>query len=289
MVSPGKKFLYFAFRQLRRLPKEWQPHYRYELINQVNNHRDPHNEVVPYLADKPEFWTLNYLRHGYHGVKWVLSRFGLDCPPLPQEFASVHNTIFTNETSQGIYVKRKRNTLLGEDDPFMQVRTMSLAEGATYSPRAASLEGVAKNLSFYEREAEHRLVDPSEMDEEDLEDEEMMEAETGGLVLGPHTGEQSDGTFNVDESVWHPNMAKPIDEKSLRAYNAVPKLKEGESYDQYVDRFQRAQPHETSTAPNHSLFRRWVRGPDGQWVRQKPFVPPPAVHHPMPPGFDNDY
>ena len=108
-VSDTRKFLYFAFRQLRRVPKEWHAHYKYELVNAARQ-RDYENSPVEDVASRPEYYKLNALKRGYHGVKWVLSRFDLDCPEIPEKFADPTTPLYTNEgdTYEGDLTKEAR-------------------------------------------------------------------------------------------------------------------------------------------------------------------------------------
>ena len=98
MVSDAKQFCYFAFRALRHVPKDWRSHYRYELLNALRQ-RDFQNHTSKEISSRPEYYTLNAIKQGYHGVKWVLSRFDVECPPLPEAFADPDTPIYTNEAS----------------------------------------------------------------------------------------------------------------------------------------------------------------------------------------------
>eukprot|EP01062_Namystynia_karyoxenos_P067006 TRINITY_DN60912_c0_g1_i1.p1 TRINITY_DN60912_c0_g1~~TRINITY_DN60912_c0_g1_i1.p1 ORF type:complete len:334 (+),score=69.09 TRINITY_DN60912_c0_g1_i1:76-1077(+) len=320
-VSDGKRFLFFAFRQLRRLPPEWQAHYRYELVNQVHQLRDLESCPDPLVASKPLFWTRNFLRRGYHGVRWALSRFDLDCPPIPEEFEGPEgNIIFTNETVHGVRRRwREEPGSLALDGGYRKVRTMSSAEAAAWAPGAAGENKEDKGRwtppkrpdvesTLYWKLAPERFQDPADMDEEDREDD-MNEEETGGLILGDRQGYPpglgpGDAEYEVKEDTWHPNktvdFSKERVEKLARnpyASGSISKGIEPHRQERLEEAHRQLELHrgeqQWATDPQgcsaYDIPRRWVRGADGKWTRLEK-VPEPKMptRHRQPLGWDPD-
>ena len=169
MRTEARKFSKFAFQQLKRIPVDWQPHYRHLLLNGMYQ-SDFENSPDKGVSSRPLYWELNEIRKGYHGVKWVLSRFNLECHNIPEMFSDSENEIHTNETVGNVYETFTSNAkFMSIDDPYLKPRTISEAEQLIISSSKTS--DLERGLGYLEEEHPHRVLDHDEMDDYDLQDE----------------------------------------------------------------------------------------------------------------------
>eukprot|EP00754_Rhynchopus_humris_P036383 Rhum_TRINITY_DN18519_c0_g1::Rhum_TRINITY_DN18519_c0_g1_i1::g.167533::m.167533 len=269
MVSDAKQFCYFAFRALRHVPKDWRPHYRYELLNALRQ-RDFHNHTSKEISSRPEYYSLNAIKQGYHGVKWVLSRFDVECPPIPEAFADPDTPIYTNEATHDVYMRAKTDPILSVNDPYQRVRTISEAEALMASGKPVPMGNAAPSqlglpATPFDEAMPYRMDSPEEMTAEDHElDEE--EAEYGGTLYGRSKGYPDGMNAETAErvpglSVWHSNKHKVVTREATKHFSS------GNSQSGDEERHRKAlasQPAKVE-APQ---FTRWVRGEDGTWVRK---------------------
>eukprot|EP01063_Lacrimia_lanifica_P039912 TRINITY_DN88_c1_g2_i1.p1 TRINITY_DN88_c1_g2~~TRINITY_DN88_c1_g2_i1.p1 ORF type:complete len:313 (+),score=94.87 TRINITY_DN88_c1_g2_i1:152-1090(+) len=309
-VSESKKFLYFAFRQLPRVPAEWRSHYRYELVNAVKQW-DPAKHPNSMISSRPLYWQLKHIKRGYHGVKWVLSRFDLDCPPIPEMYRDEDAEIETNEGVSNVFSNyRQRERFFSADDEFLKPRTISEAESLLMektgalsgrvgvdTKRYADVEPLGEALEFMESAFPHRMLDPQDYTVEDLEDEAEAEATSGGSLLGTGTGYPAgfgEGEAERDpaSATWHGNFSVTPDRKAVVDFaESSPVSNEARDRDRWVRSMERREREAIEKEQGHVELR-WVRGDDGRWVRKAQLPPPPAegYSYPPPPGIaGNDY
>ncbi|KAJ9464054.1 hypothetical protein DIPPA_01014 [Diplonema papillatum] len=306
-VDEVRRFIFFAFRQLRRIPAEWQPHYRYELTNQLRQ-SDFDNHPSPEVTAMPLYWKLNYLKRGYHGVKWVLSRFDLDCPPIPGMFHDERSTIYTNEANARIYERFRSEKLLTADDPYVKARTISEAEalvvGNYAQPQfsrgggAPESKGPLDKVAVLDQIAPHRLIDPETMTSQDLADD-SFESDFGGTFHGDSTGFPAGMSAEEAEkdptlASWHPNVSVSPNADDLKAFRSSRRQADHRNSTTGGDAGEPWQAHSNLFVDEpEQLPLRWVRNADGKWIRKAQQVrerSAESYHQQPPPGlFGSDY
>eukprot|EP01061_Rhynchopus_euleeides_P018295 TRINITY_DN30231_c0_g1_i3.p1 TRINITY_DN30231_c0_g1~~TRINITY_DN30231_c0_g1_i3.p1 ORF type:complete len:295 (+),score=57.04 TRINITY_DN30231_c0_g1_i3:143-1027(+) len=278
-INEGKRFLYFAFRQLRRIPEDWQPHYKYELINAVRQ-ADFSNHPDRDVSSQREYYRLNAIKRGYHGVKWVLSRFDLDAPPIPEKFEDPNTPIYTNESTGGVYSRIRKEKVLSHDDAYMKVRTISEAEALMAAGMPVDMGDTAKRGETpFDIAMPHRMQDPAAMTIHDLEDDKL-ESEYGGTLYGDTRGYPEGMSAETSErssgfSVWHSNDAYEIDREAMRKFGrSIPAGGGGQDRELHRKAVSSEEVKPNEPPPQQS---RWTRGPDGKWKRQE--ISAPRVTH----------